>query len=127
MFREEWVDFIQSKHILKSDSVSVDLGCGRFPRNPLTADHLIGVDIFGNAPSVENEKFRYIQAIPGEPIQIDDSAVDCVSAFDFLEHVPRFDRNPKGDARNPFIEIMNEVHRLLRPDGVFIAVTPCFP
>jgi len=41
--------------------------------------------------------------------------------------VPRFDRNAKGDALNPFIEIMNEVHRILKPGGLFIALTPCFP
>jgi len=127
MFREPWVDFIPPHHILSSTSISVDLGCGRFPRNPLSAGLLIGIDLFDKEPGLTNTKFKYIQVKPGDSIQVEDSSVDCVSAFDFLEHVPRFDRNSRGDATNPFIEIMNEVHRLLKPGALFIAITPCFP
>jgi SAM-dependent methyltransferase len=127
MFRDAWIDSIPPQYALNSTSVSVDLGCGRFPRNPLGAGRLIGIDIVDATPGPKNEEFEYVQVSPGDPIRLESSSVECVSAFDFLEHVPRFDRNAKGDALNPFIEIMNEVHRILKPGGLFIALTPCFP
>jgi SAM-dependent methyltransferase len=63
-----------------------------------------------------------------QPIPHDDSSFDSVSAFDFLEHVPRVLATADGrGTRYPFIELMNEIHRVLRPGGRFYAVTPAFP
>ncbi|MFC5576555.1 hypothetical protein ACFPOA_00835 [Lysobacter niabensis] len=51
-----------------------------------------------------------------------------VSAFDFIEHIPRL--LPTADGRDttfPFINLMNEVRRVLDHGGRFHAVTPAFP
>jgi SAM-dependent methyltransferase len=105
----------------------LDLGCGQRPRNPYRCDELYGVDIRSglSAPGV-----RQIVAanLAIEPIPFPDGHFDSLSAFDFLEHVPRVALDySKGVSRLPFIELMNEVWRVLKPDGLFYAVTPVFP
>jgi SAM-dependent methyltransferase len=59
------------------------------------------------------------------PIPFDDRSFDVVTAFDFIEHVPRIDLS--RDGRFPFVELMNEVHRVLKPGGLFYARTPAYP
>jgi SAM-dependent methyltransferase len=62
------------------------------------------------------------------PIPYPDASFDSVSAFDFLEHVPRV--LPAADGRStilPFIRLMNEIWRVLVPSGRFYAVTPAVP
>ncbi len=110
-----------------ASGTSVDLGAGRFPRNPLRARTLVAVDIFEGAPFEASNHVEYRRATPGDALPIEDGEADCCTAFDFIEHIPRFDRLADGTAVNPFIELMNEVCRILRPGGLFIAVTPCFP
>lgn len=104
----------------------LDLGCGAVPRNPYGQDELFGVDV---SPSVGigNTEIRQanltLQAIP-----FPDQYFDSVSAFDFLEHIPRVMSSADGlKTRFPFIELMNEVHRVLKPQGLFYALTPCYP
>ena len=109
-------------------SIHVDLGCGNLPRNPLSAGKVIGIDVASEAPyDVLNGVLDYKQVIPGEPLPFESNQIDSVSAFDFLEHIPRSDRSPVGDYTNPFINMMNEIYRILKPGGVFIALTPCYP
>lgn len=100
-------------------TISVDLGCGNHLRNPFNASKLIGIDC---QPVQEN----ILQCLVGfEPIPIVDSIVDFVSAYDFIEHVPRFAFNQKPF--NPFIETMNEIWRIMKPNGQFFARTPAYP
>ena len=106
---------------------SVDLGCGRFPRNPLGATKLYGIDIGSTSPFLESADLIYKRCIPGRELPFNSDEVEVVTAYDFIEHIPRFDRNSSGEAINPFIEIMNEIYRILAPGGLFIAVTPCYP
>ena len=127
MRRRQWTEYVPNEYFLNHDAVSVDLGCGRYPRNPLRAGKLVGVDIFQAGPSIGQISYEYRKAVPGEPIPILDNEADCVTAFDFLEHIPRWDRSLDGRISNPFIEIMNEIYRALKPNGIFIALTPCFP
>lgn len=104
----------------------LDLGCGAFPRNPYGRAELHGVDLrdFGCAPTVH---FRAAN-ITLDPIPYPDNHFASVSAFDFLEHVPRVLMHPSGQAtRFPFIELMSEVWRVLAPGGRFYALTPCYP
>ncbi len=36
-------------------------------------------------------------------------------------------REASGALRNPFVELMNEIHRVLQPGGRLLAITPAFP
>jgi SAM-dependent methyltransferase len=102
----------------------LDLGCGPKPRNPYGRDELCGVDI---APPDGRTGIRRAN-LALEPIPFPDGHFDSVSAYDFLEHVPRV--LPQADGRGtrfPFIELMNEIWRVLRPEGLFYASTPMYP
>lgn len=96
------------------------------PRNPYKQDELFGVDI---APPFNSAQMTIRQAnLSLQPIPFPDNYFDSLSAFDFLEHVPRVLSTAEGKStRFPFIELMNEIHRVLRPDGVLYALTPCYP
>jgi len=47
--------------------------------------------------------------------------------MDFLEHIPRQINEPNGGLRNTFVLVMNEIYRVLKPDGVLFASTPIYP
>lgn len=126
----QWQKAIPKGYSLKGikNAVHVDLGCGNLPRNPLDAERVIGVDVSSTPPyKVISQSLEYVQVFPGLALPFESNQIDSVSAFDFLEHIPRSDRTPKGDFSNPFIEIMNEIYRILKPGGLFISLTPCFP
>ena len=102
----------------------LDLGCGQVPRNPYARDELFGVDLCGSAQGGPIRQANLVL----QPIPFDDGRFDSVSAYDFLEHVPRVLATADGLAtRFPFIELMNEVWRVLRPGGLFYASTPAYP
>lgn len=104
----------------------LDIGCGAKPRNPYRRDESHGVDIA--LPTGANPALFRRANLSLEPIPYPDSTFDSVSAFDFLEHVPRLLPTPDGRAtRFPFVELMNEVHRVLKPGGLLYAVTPAYP
>jgi SAM-dependent methyltransferase len=104
-----------------SPSKSLDLGCGPIPRNPYGADHVFGIGLVG-----EETDFLKIADLVIQPIPFEDSSIDFVTANDFLEHVPRL-TYINGIRIHPFIELMNEIHRVLKPGGVFLAHTPAYP
>ncbi len=107
-------------------SKHLDLGCGAVPRNPYRQRQLFGVDIAPQPSTAVVEIRRANVAL--EPIPYADSSFDSVSAFDFLEHVPRVLPLPDGaGTRFPFVELMNEISRVLVPGGRFYALTPCYP
>ena len=107
---------LMSKHL--------DLGCGPVPRNPYQRDELFGVDLSGNKDGGAIRRANLVT----QPIPFGDDSFDSVSAYDFLEHVPRVVLTADGqDTRFPFIELMNEVWRVLRPGGMLYAVTPVYP
>lgn len=102
----------------------LDLGCGTRPRNPYGCDTLFGVDIRDglSAPGVEAIAAANLAI---EPIPFPDNHFDSLSAYDFLEHIPRVALDiARGTSRLPYIELMNEVWRVLKPGGLFYAVTP---
>ena len=104
----------------------LDLGCGAVPRNPYRRAELCGVDITPH-DSVPGVTVRGAN-LALQPIPFADQHFDSVSAFDFLEHVPRVLPSANGLAtRFPFIELMNEISRVLRPGGLLYALTPCYP
>lgn len=103
----------------------LDLGCGTRPTNPYGQPRLYGVDIRDGltAPGVE----RIVAAdLTMQPIPFEANFFDSVSAYDFLEHVPRV--VPRLEPTPfPFVNLMNEIWRVLRPGGRFYAVTPVYP
>ena len=102
----------------------LDLGCGGIPRNPYGQDMLYGVDI---AVRPDDARVRGAN-LALEPIPFDESSMDSVSAYDFLEHVPRvLQTADMRGTRLPFVELMNEVWRVLKPNGLFYASTPVYP
>lgn len=102
---------------------TLDLGCNNRPRNPYSCQELYGVDMSSHV--VEGAVYRQAN-LALEPIPFEDNYFDYVSAFDFIEHIPRI--LPKDNTtRLPFVELMDEVWRVLKPDGVFYAVTPVYP
>lgn len=104
----------------------LDLGCGPCPRNPYRCDEVHAVDL-ALPPEIDPSRFRRAN-LSVDPIPHSDSSFDSVSAFDFLEHVPRVLATADGrGTRLPFVELMNEIHRVLRPGGRFYALTPAYP
>ena len=99
---------------------TLDLGCGPTPRNPFKAEQVSGIDIRDN-PKLD---IRHAD-LTVERIPFDDATFDYVTAFDFIEHVPRVTYLPAR--RFPFIELMNEIWRVLKPGGLLYAVTPVYP
>lgn len=101
----------------------LDLGCGPVPRNPYGRDELYGVDLSGGG-----DGFIRRANLATQPIPFPDNQFDSASAYDFLEHVPRVLGTPDGlGTRFPFIELMNEVWRVLKPGGLLYAITPVYP
>ena len=105
-------------------SKHLDLGCGRLPRNPYNAGEVFGIDIADH-----HDLPQVLRAdLTVQPIPFGDGQFDSVSAYDFLEHIPRqWPNAADGGSRLPFVELMNEVWRVLRPGGRFYASTPAFP
>jgi SAM-dependent methyltransferase len=102
----------------------LDLGCGTKPRNPYRAGNLFGIDIQPSL-SIVGATIRRADLFC-EPIPFEDSFFDSVSAYDFLEHIPRTTVNESA-TRFPFIEVMNEIWRVLKDGGLFYASTPAYP
>jgi SAM-dependent methyltransferase len=104
----------------ENGSNTLDLGCGGIPRNPFKADYLYGIDIRDSAnPNIARSDLAQ-EAIPHG-----DASMGYITAFDFIEHIPRVVYLP--EIRYSFIELMNEVYRVLRPGGLFLAQTPVYP
>lgn len=104
----------------------LDLGCGKFPRNPYGRSQLCGIDVRPPPSAVAFE--HRVANLVLEPIPYPDDSFASVSAYDFIEHVPRL--LPTADGRDtvfPFVRLMNEVWRVLSPGGRFYALTPAFP
>lgn len=105
----------------------LDLGCGSMPRNPYRCEELFGVDIRADVAENGVCQIAVANLITGV-IPFDDNSFDSVSAYDFFEHIPRVAVNYSDKTSHfPFIELMNEIWRVLKPGGVLYAVTPAFP
>ncbi len=105
----------------------LDLGCGTVARNPFQADELWGCDLVNLGQQAESQNFTFIEAdLTRPPLPFENEFFASVSAFDVIEHIPR-----TGYLGNkpfsPFIELMNEIHRVLCNGGKFLASTPVYP
>jgi SAM-dependent methyltransferase len=101
-------------------SSTLDIGCGTRVANPFNANNLYGIDIRESA----DKKIRAAD-LNVERIPFPDNFFDYVTAYDFIEHVPRLIYCPQR--RFPFIELMNEVFRVLKPGGFFLSNTSAYP
>ena len=98
----------------------LDIGCNSKPRNPYNADKLYGVDII----DLDTKDFNYQKCnLIFDSLPFPDSSFDSVSAYDFLEHVPRT-TTINNIGVFPFIHVMNEIYRVLKPGGMFHGITP---
>ena len=100
----------------------LELGCGggRFLRGIAAARselRLVGIDLSRRALEAAREltrgaEFRRVES-PAAALPAADAEFDAVCVFDVLEHVRRPDRT------------LDEVHRVLRPGGIFHLHVPC--
>lgn len=101
-------------------SKSLDLGCGENPRNIFNADEVYGVDVRDDLQKNVVSADLLVESIP-----FADNFFNFVTAHDFIEHIPRVLYIPSR--RNSFVELMNEIWRVLVPGGLFFSFTPAFP
>lgn len=101
-------------------SKALDLGCGVSPKNIFNAADSYGIDI---RDDLERNIIRADLTL--EPIPFPDHFFNYVTAIDFLEHIPRVVYAP--GRRNAFVELMNEIWRVLCPGGTFLSFTPAYP
>ncbi len=117
-------EFLYSQYSAKvlqlRDAISLDLGCGNRPANPFGAVHIHGVDLF------EHQDKNIKQAdLTIEPIPFESNTLDYITAFDLIEHIPRILYAPHRSF--PFVNLMNEIYRCLKPGGYFFSHTPAYP
>ena len=99
---------------------ALDIGCGLKPRNFFNAHEVYGVDVRDD-PDAKVVKADLVIS----PIPFPDATFDFVTAHDFIEHVPRVLYVPHR--RNPFVELMSEIWRVLKTEGQFMSSTPAYP
>ena len=102
-------------------TLALDLGCGKKPKNPFNCDSVYGIDVDERLAS----PLIKLADLAINPIPFDDNYFDVITAYDFIEHIPRVIYLPTR--RNPFIELMNEISRTLKPGGIFFSTTPAYP
>lgn len=90
------------------------------PKNDFNADEVFGVDVRDDLDANIRRADLVIESIP-----FDSDFFEYVTAHDFLEHIPRVVYVPHR--RNAFVEVMNEVYRVLKAGGLFLSVTPAYP
>lgn len=105
----------------KAQTSSLDLGCGPHPRNPFNCKVLKGIDI---APH-DNPGVMQLDLFTSR-IPFPDATFDSVTAFDFIEHVPR-QSCIDGKTQFPFVNLMSDIFRVLKPGGIFFSKTPAYP
>lgn len=103
----------------------LDLGCGDLARNPYGRSHLCGIDLSAPVGPVAHE--HRVANLVLEPIPYADNCFGSVSAFDFIEHVPRIFPDGRGGTLFPFVRLMDEIWRVLAPGGRLYALTPAYP
>ena len=108
----------------------LDLGCGTTPQNPYNKPNVYGIDIRDDAQKLLASRGVVMRKanLVIEPIPFEDNYFSSVSAIDFFEHIPRqIYAGNSNEIIYPFINLMNEIWRVLKPGGRLLAVTPAYP
>jgi len=111
---------------ISTTTTHLDLGCGAKPRNPFDADILYGTDFSLFKERIVGD-IHFISADLTKTLPFNSDSFSSISAFDVLEHIPRWERLPDGLIVFPFVGLMQEIYRVLKPGGIFYAVTPGYP
>lgn len=112
----------------QSPSNHLDIGCGGVPRNPYQRKELYAIDTRDLKESELPIGVQYKQVnFAIDTLPFPDNFFDSISAYDVIEHIPRQLLHPDGYIIYPFIQLMNEIHRVLKPGGLFLATTPGYP
>lgn len=118
-----WLEKMYAEKSLRGlqGTVACDLGSGPEPRNLFLCQDYFGLDLR------EGSKVRKFDLSSGS-LPLADASVDVFTAYDFLEHVPRvLSRGADLGIRFPFVDLMSEIYRCLKPGGFFFSSTPCYP
>lgn len=106
--------------IFNGQTISVDIGCGKQVRNPFRCDLVFGYDLVTNDIPGITKSDLLTDGIP-----LESGSVSVLTAFDFLEHIPRVVN--LGGTKFPFVYLVSEVYRVLAEGGLFYSKTPAFP
>lgn len=100
---------------------SLDIGSGPIPKNPFNVTSIYGVDL-------REEKDNNV--VKGDfglgYLPFENNYFEYITAFDVLEHIPRV-CIVNDKTIYPFINIMNEIFRVIKYNGIFFNIQPCFP
>lgn len=100
---------------------ALDIGSGPEPKNPFKAKAVYGADLREN----KSKGVVYADFTTG-CLPFENETFDYITAYDVLEHIQRV--SVVGtETTFPFIHIMNEIFRILKPDGIFFNIQPCYP
>lgn len=100
---------------------SLDIGSGPAPKNPFNAGIVYGADLREN----QSKNVVYANLSSGM-LPFENEMFDYVTAYDALEHIQRVVMI-EGETRFPFILLINEIFRILKPGGIFFSIQPCYP
>ena len=113
-------EFLEISNLEKKNlSKSLDIGCGRNIKNPFNAKEYKGIDLIEESNVIKHD-------VIASPLPFKDNSYEFCTAFDFLEHVPRV-LIKDNSTYFPFIELLNDIYRVLKPNGYFLHITPAFP
>lgn len=117
---------------------SLDIGCGKAPYNIFDCSEVHGIDLYDESSIplfqlknwhnviLNQELLTYRKCdLATENIPHPDNFFDVVTAIDVLEHIPRLIYHPSQ--RFAFVELMNNIWRVLKPGGLFFSCTPFYP
>lgn len=125
----DWGQAVRGDSEYDNIDFHVDLGCGKLKKARIGIDRFPtpGVNIcmdldrmilFGASYGADRDVSPHAcndgNHVPGLPFE--DDSIKSVVTHHFLEHV--------GDG---FVHLIDEVHRVLEPGGIFRAITPLFP